>query len=546
MLACVVGSSGQEPELDYLLCRAQATGPTQAAMFYQECPPNNGPCEQKTVFANGLRTANITAPVSALIKFRVRFLDWGNPPLTSVRVQPTRLMSRVTVGPITADPPPTGALYADVSWFNSTSDVSIPYNCLDLVLNAPGQCAFRVCRKDCTTPTFVFNHLTADYQREGGVGTRESPIVMRKRMQAQVGEPISFLLKLQNVVLTDLVDIEGRVDGGIPIGMEFGAKQMEGTTVTTREVMWTPHKGQQGYQHVAHFVGWNCAPPGDTVPCPVSMVYLDIVFDVETPQTSWFYPDNEDSGGSIPPEILTQHVVVGQRTEIELACRAIDSSSTPQISLLNASTDGELASALPMGVGPMGNAGWGLVREDVEGEDDRRLLLRFNFTPAVGDEGGVKSWCFTCGDAQDLGALNARCITLSTQLCRVAVQPGDTIQSITRQYHLDRNWRRVWNTNPHIPNPYVELHAGTALQVGPIYRVRPADTLTSIAARFETTVKKVLMVNPHLGETDARELPVGLDMCVLPCTNKPPPSHFIGTKLLDSPSGPADMPMDRQ
>eukprot|EP00961_Rhodomonas_salina_P264379 3573182-Rhodomonas_salina.1 len=27
---------------------------------------------------------------------------------------------------------------------------------------------------------------------------------------------------------------------------------------------------------------------------------------------------------------------------------------------------------------------------------------------------------------------------------------------------------------------------------------------------------------------------------------QPPPSHFIGTKLLDSPSGPADMPMDRQ
>lgn len=34
------------------------------------------------------------------------------------------------------------------------------------------------------------------------------------------------------------------------------------------------------------------------------------------------------------------------------------------------------------------------------------------------------------------------------------VTQGQTLDAITRQYHLDRNWRRLWNLNSQITNPY--------------------------------------------------------------------------------------------
>ena len=33
---------------------------------------------------------------------------------------------------------------------------------------------------------------------------------------------------------------------------------------------------------------------------------------------------------------------------------------------------------------------------------------------------------------------------------------------------------------------------------GPVYRVRKGDSLMTIAARFETTLRKLLSVNPHI------------------------------------------------
>ncbi len=67
--------------------------------------------------------------------------------------------------------------------------------------------------------------------------------------------------------------------------------------------------------------------------------------------------------------------------------------------------------------------------------------------------------------------------------------PDDTLQSITRRYHLDRNWRRLWNTNPEISNPFVALHDGHALNVGPIYRVRQGDTLGTIAGQHPSPLR---------------------------------------------------------
>ena len=53
-----------------------------------------------------------------------------------------------------------------------------------------------------------------------------------------------------------------------------------------------------------------------------------------------------------------------------------------------------------------------------------------------------------------------------------------------------------------------------------MYSVRNGDTLITLAAHFETTVKSILHVNPHVLE--AGDLWAGVDLCILPCTTYPP------------------------
>jgi len=38
------------------------------------------------------------------------------------------------------------------------------------------------------------------------------------------------------------------------------------------------------------------------------------------------------------------------------------------------------------------------------------------------------------------------------------VSRGDQLESITRAAHLDRNWRRLWNLNSYLVNPFKVLH----------------------------------------------------------------------------------------
>ena len=51
------------------------------------------------------------------------------------------------------------------------------------------------------------------------------------------------------------------------------------------------------------------------------------------------------------------------------------------------------------------------------------------------------------------------------------------------------------------------------------------DSMMTLAARFETTIKRLLSVNPHI--VDGRHIMPGLEICVVACSNRPPPSHFI-------------------
>ena len=83
------------------------------------------------------------------------------------------------------------------------------------------------------------------------------------------------------------------------------------------------------------------------------------------------------------------------------------------------------------------------------------------------DEGFVKRWCFACLDSGRMYPPAVQCITIRIRLCEVFVEEDESLgnvestwdfqiatltrivnsDSITRKYHLDSNWRRLWNLN---------------------------------------------------------------------------------------------------
>lgn len=58
---------------------------------------------------------------------------------------------------------------------------------------------------------------------------------------------------------------------------------------------------------------------------------------------------------------------------------------------------------------------------------------------------------------------------------------------------------------------------GQLLNVGPVYRLRAGDTLAAVAARFRTTVRALLALNPDVGGADRPPLAPGQELCLIPC-----------------------------
>ncbi len=56
------------------------------------------------------------------------------------------------------------------------------------------------------------------------------------------------------------------------------------------------------------------------------------------------------------------------------------------------------------------------------------------------------------------------------------------------------------------------------MNLGPVYRVKPGETLADLAARFRTTVKSLLSLNPDVQPDGPRGLPAGQELCLLLCS----------------------------
>jgi hypothetical protein len=109
------------------------------------------------------------------------------------------------------------------------------------------------------------------------------------------------------------------------------------------------------------------------------------------------------------------------------------------------------------------------------------------------------------------GVLRARCLR-GARGCARPLTPGG------RQYNFDTNWMRLWNYNPEIEDPDHLIRSFLPITIGSTYRVQPGDTLSRVAARLRTTVKKVMEVNPDM---TSDELEAGQEVCIMPCTENP-------------------------
>lgn len=173
----------------------------------------------------------------------------------------------------------------------------------------------------------------------------------------------------------------------------------------------------------------------------------------------------------------------------------------------------------------------------------------FSWRPRRGQEAHNYRVCFRCSDdvcdstlhdghmqsklpilsyAME-GGRHETCVNIEVRRCRYCVKQGDSLNFLNRYYHLDTNWLLLWNSNgaddldktytSTIRNPDAILEDEQVINVGPLYRVRQGDTLLLLAKRFQTTMKKILSVNP---DVDAgASLTIGQELCVLPCTDMP-------------------------
>lgn len=387
-----------------------------------------------------------------------------------------------------------------------------------------------------------------------------------------VGEELKFDLEAASLIAEDLLDVQVAVEPGMPNGMDFlingvlGGQSTTARTSLTRTVVWVPRPSQAGkaglpQMHIASFMAVILAedfpkPCGEDMrmerkcaSCPESYFRIHMQLEVAAYRNMWKRPIVTDPNvgkivvgprpvedilaGTRSPDIVF-FVPAGQQIQsLNLVCASdvVSSGSNaekyfPIIRLENATIDGVLteghcdenscSKASDLG----GWQGFGKISKSTEDSPyTQKNAFEFKYKSVIGeDEGYEKRWCFSCGDTGDISPRAVQCITVRTRICELYVEQGNTLESIVRRYHLDRNWRRLWNLNSHITNPFRVLHGDQTLRYGAVYTVRAGDTMITIAAHFETTLKKLLSVNPHI-QVESKILP-GEDICILPCSDR--------------------------
>lgn len=161
------------------------------------------------------------------------------------------------------------------------------------------------------------------------------------------------------------------------------------------------------------------------------------------------------------------------------------------------------------------------------------------WTPARGMEGTRHTVCvlatplgWTSGDFGNPRLINGerhaprRCIYIKIRRCKYCVNPSDSLLTLMKGISPDLNWLRLWAANGNddndvrtstIQDPDMLALDSTQqiFNVGPVYRTAQGDSLMSVAARFRTTIKSLLLLNPDVALADV--LPQQQELCLIPC-----------------------------
>lgn len=114
------------------------------------------------------------------------------------------------------------------------------------------------------------------------------------------------------------------------------------------------------------------------------------------------------------------------------------------------------------------------------GMEGRRLLSCFAATDTLLGTGIVN---------KDRSASSAPsyCVVVDVERCRYCVPDGSSMVYIAKQYVLNVDWLRLYNTNPGVSDPD-GVFPYEKLVIGPTYTVHPGDSLLSIAGIHTSVV----------------------------------------------------------
>mmetsp|Transcript_61092 Transcript_61092/g.144169 ORF Transcript_61092/g.144169 Transcript_61092/m.144169 type:complete len:1352 (+) Transcript_61092:198-4253(+) len=174
----------------------------------------------------------------------------------------------------------------------------------------------------------------------------------------------------------------------------------------------------------------------------------------------------------------------------------------------------------------------------VAGEEPMRTVCRGGPQHLVG--------CMSDQDCTEGGRCLPMCLKMMVQRCEYCVKDDDTLTWVVRQYGFETNWLRLWALNSYQGSvgaeniPEARFEGGTGkegrvlftdpdliidknnagrFRVGAVFSVNGQETAFDLAARFRTTLKTLLSMNPDVDwASPDRPIEAGQQLCIVPCT----------------------------
>jgi len=144
----------------------------------------------------------------------------------------------------------------------------------------------------------------------------------------------------------------------------------------------------------------------------------------------------------------------------------------------------------------------------------------FRYFPPVSVAGRRLRVCLTASDEFQLETIQ-RCVFITTGNCKACLAEGQTLTGLAAEY--DTDWLQVWATNPRLGNPDKARQAGALVNVGVQYVARGGETVQSLAIRFFLTSSKILDANPEfVARSGGREVATNRalipnqQLCIIP------------------------------